>query len=150
MKSLIPILLCSLIFIASCKDKEDDSPDPYVSFASKIIGSWKLSSVTNNGTQATETYPGTIDPLLVTFNSESRIMSNGPCNGGGSNFYIVSESGSFLADNFTYTQLFCDALSSEWESRVEGSFDGAYNASISGNTLNIKSYDTYSMTFTRQ
>ncbi len=143
-------MLGLMVVLSSCKDKEEDTPEVYVSFASKIIGSWELVSSTDNNTQSTTSYPESIDPLVITFQSNSKLKFEGPCNDGISNVYLVTETGALQVYALQVTNLFCSNTEEDWETRTRSSLGSSYHASISGSTLSILSNGPWSITLVRK
>ena len=152
MKALIPILICSLLFIGSCKDKEEDNPEPYTPFASKVIGKWKVTSSTDNNTNSTETYPATIEESSLEFKTNSEIQIKIVCNGGIAQQYLVSEAGGIFIDNIFTTSVVCSnaTLSNTWRTRIRNTLDNANHVTISGNSMTLYGTDDYNLTLTRE
>ena len=147
MKNLTLLIAAVFILFSSCK-KEEEQPEPYVSFASQIIGTWKLVSATNNSTESTETYPGSIDGTTVVFNNKSEINFYTACNDG-EGHYIVSENGAIIIYDVVQTQLACVNLPAEWENKTTNGLKNAFHATVSSNSLVLTSDGVWSLNFSR-
>ena len=143
MKKIALILLSFFIAFSSCK-KEEETPEPYVSYASQILGTWKLVSATDNKTKAIENYPQTIDATLLTFNNKGEYSFETACNDGVGH-YLVSESGGMITSDFKQTNLVCINDPAIWEDRFISGMIGAFHAQISGSSLTITADGTWSL-----
>lgn len=152
MKVFVPFLLASLIFIGSCKDKDEEGPDPYVSFASKVIGTWDIVSSTNNNTASTETYPGALQESTITFFASSEMLFKIVCNNGKADRYIVSETGAVFIDGLASTNIVCNpiTLATDWSNRITNVLSNANHISISGGSMTLSGADDYTLNLIKQ
>ena len=142
------VLLVSVTMFCSCGSDDEVTPT-FVPLGKQIIGSWKVTATTENSTKSATTYPSTIEDYIFTFGSDSRMKFDGPCNGGGAESYVYTESGTLIFNGVIVTTAVCSATENDWEGRIVNGIKNAYHGSISGNTLNILTNGNYGITLTR-
>lgn len=152
MKRFTQLLIVSLVVLASCKGSDDEPIDPYVSFASRVLGTWKVSASINNNTTSSETYPASIQTSTFTFKNDGKMSIKVVCNNGKADRYLVSETGAVIIDGFASTSLACSpiALSNEWDKRIRNVINNANHIKITGSLMTINGLDDYSLTLTKE
>lgn len=151
MKLVHVLFISAIISLNSCKKEDNTEPAAasYSPLGVQIIGNWKIIASTNNSTKSTSTYPGTIDDYIVTFGADSRLRSKGPCNQGGANSYLYTETGSLQIKGFLTTQAACSTTGGQWESRVKDDINNVYHANINGTTMEILTDGSHNLTLTK-
>lgn len=142
------VLLISVTLFCSCGSDDAVAPT-FVPLGQQIIGNWKVAASTENATESTATYPGTIDDYVITFGSDSRMKLDGPCNDGLADSYVYTESGTLVINGLKATAVVCSATENDWEGRIVNALANTYHATISGSTLKILTDGNYSLTLAR-
>ena len=149
MKYTKVLLLAVLPLIFGCGE-DPETPPTYTPLGQQILGSWIVTSTTDNGNQSTTTYPATIDEYTITFGDDGRVSLIGPCNGGAARAYIFTEGGSLIFYDVITLQKFCSTTENAWEADIKNAIENAYFGSISGSNLEILSDGDYSLSLVRK
>ena len=129
------IFLASVVTLVGCKKGED--PEPYVSFASQIIGTWTVQAFVDNDDQSIEGYPNDYSAMTITFTTDSKLDAQGPCSPGLTGTYLVSENGGLTVTNFEFENNQCNILKLYWEQGAENALNNAYHISLNGSQMTI-------------